>query len=89
MAVKSKIEPIEITICNECAIVVANADFSGMTPERIAEVEAGLEHAGGYVVSGDSDKWNEFSSEPCDLCNTYLAGSRHQAFIHIVRHKGK
>ena len=48
--------------------------------EFLEAVEFELERTEGHWVLGPGEP-NEFSAATCDLCGTYLAGSRHPAAI--------
>lgn len=77
----------EFMVCVDCLMVVANGDYSGLAinPEtedqRTAEINAGLESAGGYVAVGSQEKDLEFSSRGCDCCGCGLAGSLHHCVV--------
>ena len=77
--------------CADCVVVIANRDYSGFdSGERLGEVLAGVSAAGDVWVScgGHGEGGCEctdcemcgcehFSSSPCDVCGTTLAGERH------------
>lgn len=71
-------------VCEDCIMIIANGDASGMTDARAEEVTRALERAqgfhGGYVVPGDSDKGSEFSMHPCACCRC-VGGARHHCVI--------
>lgn len=73
----------EGSACGDCVIVIANDDTSGMTDERATEVRAGIARTssdGSNVVVAcqeDEGTCEDFSSRPCDVCGTSLAGDRH------------
>lgn len=73
----------EHMVCDDCRMVIANADYSGLSlldePEgeqRAQEINRGLDKLG-HVYPGDATRDDEFSSAPCDCCGTTLAGARH------------
>ena len=79
-------------VCVDCILAIANGDYSGLDyslPEseadrRMEEIEQGIDAAGGYdgyIVPGDAEKEEEFSSSDCDCCGSHLAGSRHHCVI--------
>lgn len=78
---------MELSICDDCTIWIANADASGMDSERFGEVYRGVGHLSeiGYVVNACGtcfeDTCEAFSSRRCDCCQTSLAGTRHAAAI--------
>jgi hypothetical protein len=61
----------EVTICADCAIVIANGDASGIE-DADAHLAAMDAHASGYViVIGDADLG--FRTDTCATCGTYTA----------------
>jgi len=69
----------ELLICDDCLMVVANGDTSGIAPERVDHVLDSVEALGLHVVPGDDT--HEFTRHGCDCCDEWRAGRRHQAFI--------
>jgi hypothetical protein len=67
----------DIWCCVDCLMLVANGDASGMDDETEARCTKGIESYDGYLVCNDHDDDKEFSSSPCDVCGSHLAGSRH------------
>lgn len=68
--------------CDECAIVIANDDWTMLSnysaaeeEERTEAIRKGLDNLGGYAYIGD--EVDEFSSIRCGVCGTRLAGTRH------------
>jgi len=61
----------EITICGDCAIVIANGDASGIedADAHLAAMDATL--TGPTVVIGDAD--TGFRTDTCGACGTYTA----------------
>ena len=80
-------------VCDDCAMVIANADWTGVgygltaeeTEERETAIRDGLNARPGHWVltchGEDGDPDYEFSRWPCDCCRTKLAGLRHPAAI--------
>ena len=68
-------------ICDDCAIAATNDDFTGMDEATEARVRAGLERTGHVYVSYDDfgPMYHDFSTRPCDCCETRLAGGRFEA----------
>ena len=76
--------------CADCAPVLANGDYthldyyyasndqSGEIPleAMMKAIDEGMDNAGGYIMRGDQEQDDEFSTEWCDCCGTHLAGSR-------------
>ena len=69
----------EYAICQDCLIWLANADASGVEPERqasflarLASFETRPDHPGHVVAVGDA---LGFRHDPCDSCGG-LAGDR-------------
>jgi hypothetical protein len=60
------------------------AELSELTKKWIDRVERGIPR-GHDVVCGDSEKDEEFSWRPCELCGCKLAGSRHHAIAIQLR----
>ena len=77
----------EFMVCSDCLMVIANGDYSGLAidpsteDQRTKEINDGLDSIEGYVACGDSDNDHEFSSRPCECCETHLAGSRHHCVV--------
>lgn len=67
----------ELRACEDCLIAIANADFTGLDDARAEEVQAGMERRN-WLLIGDTANDDEFSSTPCDVCGTRLAGARHE-----------
>lgn len=70
----------EIMVCQDCLMVIANNDWTGIDDSDIKRVKAGIEAIEGYACPGDSEKDEDFSWRGCDCCNG-LAGSRHHIVI--------
>lgn len=70
-------EPSEIEGCVDCAIAVANADYSGMDLETETAVRAGIERWGkdGYILCVDHEE-EYFSWRHCNICCRPLGGTR-------------
>lgn len=81
----------EFYVCVDCIMVIANGDYSGLDYQfgndedaieaRIAEIDAGIENAGGFICAGDSERDESFSSRDCDCCGSRLAGSRYHCVL--------
>jgi len=76
----------ETMICADCAMAVANADYTGMNAETEARVIDGLvalHSDGATVFLGDIDEMEDFYVPPfgCGVCGTRLAGSFYPATI--------
>ena len=73
----------DITICDDCAMVLANGIGSlddTDTEERIADRIQVLTEDGSSVTGPDcNETCVEFSKSQCDVCKTHLAGRRHRA----------
>jgi hypothetical protein len=62
-------------VCVDCAIALANDDYSAIESEDRAEtVRAGVRDLGPCAVGGDT---HELSGLSCDCCGTARAGSRY------------
>jgi hypothetical protein len=75
----------ELWLCEDCTIAEVNGDTSGMTDERAAEVERGIDQltkrVGPISANWDSETEDgiiDFTSRRCDACGSGLAGSRHR-----------
>ena len=73
----------DIKVCEDCMMIIANDDDSGMSEEQATTCREGIEqwNANGYylcVGDSDSDQYEEFSRSTCDCCGQRLHGSRHQ-----------
>ena len=70
---------MKISMCQDCAIAVANYDFTGMTEEREHEVTNGIRRQAkdGYRLTVDSDECYDFVKSPCDVCRSPLHGYRY------------
>lgn len=64
-----------ILICDDCACVIANGDYSGVDPADESRVRAGVAclNQRGYAVMTDEEYG--FSWRPCACCGA-LAGNR-------------
>ena len=62
--------------CDDCAVGMANGDFSGMSDSVETAVKAGLSRLGktGYAVLGNETGFSKF---PCDCCLSRKHGNRH------------
>lgn len=66
-----------LLVCDDCAIAIANGDYSGMSTATVSAVRAGYERLflRGYAVIGDE---LGFHSHRCDCCEQGAAGNRHK-----------
>lgn len=79
-------ETITTVACIDCAMAIINDDFSGMGPDREAEVKSALSFMSldGYRMVVDTDNVHNFSSQRCGSCDTTLAGYRFGATLYPV-----
>ena len=66
----------ETVACIECAHVIANGEFEVGVPDAVSAGINSLHDAYGnvhLVVSGEPE---EFSSTPCGVCGSHMAGAR-------------
>lgn len=68
---------MELRICVDCAMVHANADWSGVPDESVAAIEAGLERFP-FLAVGEP---HGFSWSSCDACGSHLGGDRFTACV--------
>ena len=79
-------------VCQDCLMMLANDDASGLDYDydekeavrRLKAINDGVQEAAGegcYIVCGDSEQDEEFSTSPCDCCGDRLAGSRHHCVL--------
>ena len=72
---------IALAVCQDCLIVIANDDWSGIEEEYIPAIENGLEYLYSkyeQVVADGEDL--DFSPLKCDCCDG-LPGDRHRFFV--------
>ena len=86
-----------IMVCNDCLMIIANDDASGLdyhldeeaSAEREEEIRSGIkalqEEMGGHVSAGDSEQDDDFSTDSCDTCGIREHGSRHHCLVVIKR----
>lgn len=70
----------EIMVCDDCIMVIANNDWTGIEDRDIRRVKAGIKALPNHTCAGDSDKYESFSWRDCDCCGA-LAGSRYHVVI--------
>ena len=70
----------DLWCCDDCLMIVANDDASGMDDATEAKIRAALARIDGTVICNDQDDTEEFSHNRCDICNA-LAGRRHHMAI--------
>lgn len=69
-------------VCQDCLMIIANDDDSGIEDEeRVKEVREAVYAGPADWVCGDSEKDMEFSRRCCGCCNNALSGSRHHAVL--------
>jgi hypothetical protein len=71
--------------CDDCAVAIANDDYSGMDDKQEAATRKGLSEITSYVVIGDEVG---FMHDRCDICDG-LAGSRHSFFLPEIHQEVK
>lgn len=74
-------EMIELEMCVDCTMIVANGDSSGMDETTEAAVVVGLDRLydqGYHVAMGDET--TDFSWTRCDVCGSTLGGTRLQGW---------
>jgi len=67
----------ELEVCDDCAVAIANDDYSGMDDARAAAVRSALAQIAGYLALGDE---LGFCWRACGCCSA-AAGNRHSAVI--------
>jgi hypothetical protein len=75
----TKRENEHLMACIDCLMIVANDDASGMDTATETHVRYGIQNwatEGYWLAPGDDT--DHFSRQPCEVCNTYLAGERHE-----------
>jgi hypothetical protein len=72
----------EIQVCQDCLMVIANNDWTGIEDRDVNRVKAGIKAlaAKGYACVGDSDKDAGFRWRHCDCCNG-LPGHHYHVII--------
>lgn len=85
---------MDIWICGDCRIYIANGDLTGLdastgspgydADRRAAEIVAGVGDivSRGYIVVGDG--YNEHSIDPCACCKDRAHGERWSATVEDV-----
>ena len=74
------IDTYNLLVCQDCLMIIANDDASGMDDETEDRVRDGIKdwaEEGIQLVPGDSENDHDFSWQPCECCNSPLGGSRH------------
>lgn len=69
----------DIFVCVDCGYCAANGPPDEPAEGWTEAHETGMQLLADHdlqIVNGDSDKDYEFSARPCDLCRSYLAGTR-------------
>ncbi len=90
MTVMNEVMYKNLEVCVDCAAVIANNDWTNMDTETEARIREAFERETGYrweltCDPDDEDNCTAFSSWPCDLCKSPLAGSRHSAMCVEMR----
>ena len=63
--------------CQDCAIAHANDDYSALADDRAEHVQQALASAASDgLACVDTELARDFSSVPCGVCGTSLAGAR-------------
>jgi len=81
-----------VMVCDDCLMLIANDDATGLDhfldeasaaarERELRDAIAAAQRDGNYLVVGDSDQNEEFSTSSCDCCQTHLAGSRHHCVL--------
>jgi hypothetical protein len=69
-----------LSVCVDCAMLIANDDTSGMDDATEAACRDGIQReaeAGGHwCLSGGEEEESSFSWAPCDCCRSSLGGDR-------------
>ena len=67
-----------VSMCHECAMGVANNDFTGMVEDRESEVVNGISlwADDGFHLSVDPENASDFATSRCDVCRSTLHGYR-------------
>jgi hypothetical protein len=73
---RPKVEYVELRsgACEDCAVAIAIADYSGMSVEQAAKTRAGIARINKHLVIGEE---LGFAHSRCAVCNG-LPGHRHQ-----------
>jgi hypothetical protein len=71
-------ENFKISLCQDCALAVANGDSTGMIEERESEVIEGINlwTDDGFHLAIDHEDVSDFAKNPCDVCRSSLHGYR-------------
>jgi hypothetical protein len=71
---------LDLAVCGDCLIAIANDDYSGMDDETEARVRAGIEHLStkGYITLGGDELG--FQHSRCECCGA-LPGDRYTAHV--------
>lgn len=68
----------ELAVCQDCLMVIANGDYSGIAEEDLARVTKATDALGRYACADGDDLG--FSWRPCECCEG-LAGDRYKVVI--------
>jgi hypothetical protein len=74
-------ETVELEVCTDCVLTLANGPDEDLDPERAAAITAGIAALAGdgYRLEVGVDQLG-FSWAHCDLCGDGCGGDRHQAW---------
>ncbi len=80
----------DLDVCADCAAVIANGDWTNMDAETEVRIREAFEAQTDYrweltCDPEDEDTCTAFSSWPCDLSSSPLAGSRNSAICVEMR----
>ncbi len=64
---------IDLMACVDCGLYLANGDLDDADPSWSPE---NMTDEYDNLVNGDSDKDEEFSWRPCEICGSRLGGAR-------------
>jgi hypothetical protein len=83
----TKEQPIAASICEPCALILANDDETGMSASRAYDIRNRIESERmmhyTFVVDSFEPQW---TSKACELCRNTQAGNRYAAAIYY-RHR--
>jgi hypothetical protein len=75
-------DDIEMYVCADCIMFIANGDMMGDEDwhRRVIQYAEYWHSVNRFLAIGAADAEIYFSFMPCDLCDSSLGGSRHQAW---------
>jgi len=81
-------EAVELRVCEDCALWSAGVVADVMSEERVAEIAAEIAAAyvwiDGPICDEAGEKCETFSTRPCELCGSTLAGARHAVAAELI-----